>query len=310
MGVDVGGTLLKHGLVSGDGTLLSLHTLPSRSSDGATAMMGQLAMAVAGLQAEADHRGVTPCAIGIACPGTIDPVSRTLTGALPNMPGLRGMPIIARVEELIGLPGAGDNDANAMALAEAMVGAGRGFDSVLGVTVGTGIGGGIVLGGEVYRGGGASGEIGHMRIVPQGRLCPCGGAGCLEQYASGPALSRLFFERSGRLVDARAVLQRWLGGDADACLAVEEWAGWLAQGMGCALTLLHPECLVLGGGIMEAGDALLRFLEPRIRGCCLDLVATTVRIRRAELGTGAGVIGAGLLSLRACVGAPNSPERA
>lgn len=298
MGMDLGGTSLKHGLVSDDGVLHELHTMPSRATEGAAAVLAQLAAAIRALKTEAHGNALPLVAVGIGCPGTINEATGTLIGALPNIPGLRGMPIVALVEEYAGLPGAGDNDANAMAFAEAEVGAGRGFTSVFGATIGTGIGGGMIIGGEVYRGGGAAGEIGHIRIVPEGRPCPCGGAGCLEQYASGPALSRLFQERTDQFLDAGVVLQRWSQGDPAARETVNEWARWLARGLGCALTLLHPQCLVVGGGIMAAGDSLADLLEHKIRHSCLDLVAETVVIRRAELGPGAGVIGAALLSLR------------
>jgi glucokinase len=297
MGLDLGGTGLKHGLVSEAGDLLCMHTIPSRAAEGPDAVVSQLRAALTILTHDAAERGISPCAVGLGCPGTVDPTAGTLSGALPNLPGMRGLPIVSLLGDLAGMPPVVDNDANVMALAEALVGAGRGLDSVLGVTIGTGIGAGLVLRGEIYRGEGAAGEIGHMRIEPDGRPCACGGAGCLEQYGAVPALSRAYRDITGESVDARAVIEYWILGGEAAMEAVDRWSGFLARGLAAVLTMLHPSCLVLGGGIMEGRATLLTFLDRRIRAHCLGVIADSVSIRAAERGPSAGVVGAGMSAL-------------
>ena len=306
-GLDLGGTALKYGLVSDAGTLIRSRAVPTGAAEGRDAVIDRLRMAVAALREDAAEEGITVEKGGLGCPGTVD-AGGTLTGALPNVPALRGIPIVALLEEITGLPCAVDNDANAMVLAEAVAGAGQGLDPVLGVTVGTGIGAGIVIGGVIYRGLGAAGELGHVRMVPEGRPCPCGGRGCLEQYASGSALTRLHCERTGDDLDARELTGRWQHGDADAAATIEAWAQSLARGIGIALTLLHPACLVIGGGVMEAGEPLVSLLNREIRRACLGIVVEDLVVRRAKLGTAAGVIGAGLLAFRTGAGRRTVPR--
>lgn len=296
LGIDLGGTALKAGLVSSAGTVRHTVVMPSKACLGPAAAMEQVRGAAEVLRREARDGGIEVLRAGVGCPGTID-AEGTLGGALPNLPGFAGVAIVPLLQQAVGLPVTVDNDANLMACAEARVGAGRGFDAVLGVTIGTGIGGGIVIAGSVYRGAGGAGELGHMRVVAGGRPCPCGGRGCLEQYASGPALGRLYQARTGEKLDAADVLRRWRDGETAAKGCVHLWGRFLARGLAVAMTILHPECLVLGGGVMEAGGELVALLEHQVRRQCLGTIAESCVMRAARLGVNAGMVGAGLAAL-------------
>lgn len=242
-------------------------------------------------------RGIRPVVLGLGTPGTVDQQKGTVAGALPNMPGWGGTNVVAALSNELDLPCFADNDANVMTLAEALCGAGRGFDPVFGITLGTGIGGGLVENGRIYRGAGSAGEIGHTAVIPDGDPCQCGQRGCLELYAAASSLTERYLEATGCRVTPSSVLDRWKEGDKAADDAVSNLAHWLGIGVGNALNLLHPACLVLGGGLMEAGDRLLEIVQHTILGHCLPGVAESVAIRRALLGNRAGVVGAALFAL-------------
>jgi glucokinase len=236
--------------------------------------------------------------------------ARAVVMFTPNI-AMRDVGLKQILEDRTGLPVVIENDANAAAWAEFRFGSGRDVDDLLLVTVGTGIGGGVVLDGNLYRG--ASGfcaEIGHMRVVPDGILCGCGNRGCFEQYASGRALVREVraIARAGSGL-ADALLAR-AGGDADAItgpmvtqaaqegdpFAAEQLASlgrWLGEGIASLVAVLDPAVIVVGGGVSEAGDMLLTPARAAFAG---NLAARAYRpmpeIRRAQLGNRAGIIGA------------------
>jgi glucokinase len=219
------------------------------------------------------------------------------------------------VEERIGRPVVVENDANAAAWAEAELGAGRGLEHVLLITVGTGIGAGIVLDRRLYRGRfGSAGEPGHYRVVPDGRLCGCGNRGCWEQYASGSALvaeARDFARRSPEAatrllqlgggtaegIDGPAVTAAAREGDVGAVRCFDLVGAWLGAGLADLAAILDPGCFVIGGGVSEAGDLLLK---PARLAYQNGLTGRTHRefadVKLAELGPDAGLIGAAHLA--------------
>ncbi len=254
-------------------------------------------------------------AVGIGAAGFVD-VTRSGVLFAPNL-AWRNEPLKKQVEDYVGLPVVVENDANAAAWAEATLGAARGLQHVMLVAVGTGIGAGIVLNGQVYRGQfGIAGEPGHYRVVPDGRLCGCGNRGCWEQYASGSALvaeAREFARRSPggavRLlqlgggaaegISGPEVTQAASEGDAAALRCFEIVGGWLGQGLAALAAILDPGCFVIGGGVSEAGDLLIR---PARAAFADALTGGSYRphaeIRLAQLGPDAGVIGAADLAHR------------
>ena len=234
----------------------------------------------------------------------------------PNL-AWRDEPLKAELERLTDLPVVVENDANAAAWGEFAFGGGKDVDDLLLVTVGTGVGGGLVLDGKLHRGAfGVAAEIGHFRVVPQGRPCGCGQYGCWEQYASGSALVRDARERLGAGGDdVQALLERAGGdpeavtgpivteaaqaGDAVAVDLLAEVARWLGEGIASLTAVLDPAVVVIGGGVSEAGDLLL---DPIREHFLATLTARDYRpqleIRPAELGNRAGLIGAADLARR------------
>ena len=228
--------------------------------------------------------------LGIGVPGLITP-----DGAIRASPNLRGateIPLRAQLEERLNSRVWVDNDANCACLAEYEVGAARGFNDVWMVTLGTGIGGGLICGGSLQRGAnGHAGEIGHMVVQLDGVKCPCGRFGCWERYASGSALSHLAGGERGESLIARATL-----GDPDAVAVVDEFAKWIAVGLANLTNLTDPSCIVLGGGLATSSDVLM----PAVQKWFSEMLYSPQhrahpRLCAAELGEHAGAIGAALL---------------
>jgi glucokinase len=196
--------------------------------------------------------------------------------ATPNIAGWNGVDLDSDLTKLIGLPVVIENDANAAAWGEARFGAGRGKEHLLMLTVGTGIGGGIVVNGDLYRGAfGVAAEIGHMRVVPDGHLCGCGARGCFEQYGSGnallrhareaiaasPDIARNLLSRGDGTIDGltgQAITEAARDGDAVALAAFNTTGQWLGAGIATLSVILDPECVVIGGGVIDAGEILLK----------------------------------------------------
>ncbi len=301
-GVDIGGTKIAVGIVSPDGELVdsARKSTPVRDPDAVQEVIVELLDGFDGYEIEA---------VGIGVAGLVDSTRSRVIFA-PNL-GWVEEPLRQQVERAVGLPTVIENDANAAAWGEFRFGAGRGRTDLVMVTVGTGIGGGIVLGGRLQRGAnGVGAEFGHLRLVPDGRLCGCGRHGCWEQYASGNALVRtargLASERrpeAGVLlglgdgtpegVQGPHVTEAAQRGDEVAIEAFEIVGAWLARGMVEVATLLDPDAFVIGGGVVEAGDLLL---TPTKREYATQLVARAQRpmtdIVAAGLGNLAGIVGA------------------
>ena len=310
IGVDIGGTKVAGGVVDPDGEVLA-QTRHETPADDVAKTRDVIVEVV--LELAATHP-VT--AVGIGAAGWIDAQRSTVLFA-PNI-AWRNEPLRDYVSAAVNLPVTVENDANVAAWAEFRYGAGRAAtDSMVMFTVGTGIGGGIVLGGELVRGShGIAAELGHTLAVPDGHRCGCGRLGCIEQYASGNALVR--FARAGarQEPDRATTLLTLAGGDAEAitgpmvtsaarsgdpisCEAFAQIGRWLGIGLADLAQILDPEVMVIGGGVIEAGDLLL---GPANRAY-LEALAQRVRIpvaevRPAELGNTAGVVGAADLARR------------
>lgn len=293
IGVDVGGTKIVVGLVERDGTIVRLERRPTPVESTAAFLAG-LTDAVESL------RDAGACAVGIGIPSAIDQRSGTAVFST-NIP-LAGLDVRSWAAETFGLPAALDNDANCAALAEWRAGAGRGTTDLVMVTLGTGIGGGLILGGRLYRGWiGAAAEVGHIVVDGDGPLCQgyCTGRGHLEGLASGRAVEaaarRLLGPRAGTPELVAAARQ----GDEQAREAIADAGRWLGAGIASLVSLLNPELVVIGGGFGEAFDLLI---EPVREAVARDAVAPArdvVRIVPAELGPDAGVIGAALVGFEA-----------
>src|SRR3984957_4420310 len=313
IGVDVGGTKVAAGVVDEQGRILAKL---KRSTPAASPARTEQAIAdvVTELLAQVPPDQIT--AIGLGAAGCGDGARATMLFA-PTL-AWRDEPLKQRVEERLGREVVVENDANASAWAEARVGAARGDREVMLVALGTGIGAGIWIGGELYRGRwGIAGEPGHIRVVPDGRLCGCGNRGCWEQYASGNALvaeAREFARRTpkgamrllqlgGGLpegISGPEITQAATEGDPAALRCFQTVGGWLGQGLADLAAILDPACFVIGGGVSEAGELLL---DPARSAFERALTGRGHRpfaeIRVAQLGENAGIVGAADLAREA-----------
>ncbi|WP_256840000.1 ROK family glucokinase [Ornithinimicrobium faecis] len=314
VGIDVGGTGIKGAAVAQDGTLRhrSERQTPAQDVDAIAQTIADLVRELTDkCRADGDEVG----AVGVACAGFVDAAGGTVLFA-PNL-AWRDAPLKARLDEIVGRPIFLENDANAAAWGEFRFGGASEADDMLLVTIGTGVGGGIVSDGELLRGSeGIAAEIGHLRVMPEGNRCGCGNRGCLEAYASGTALVREGRElvgggspHAGTLSDlcegdpeqltGHMITQAATDGDAAATELFADVGRWLGEGVASLVAVLDPELIVIGGGVSEAGDLLL---EPTRAAFGRQLTGRGHRrqaeIVLAQLGNDAGMIGAADLAAR------------
>ena len=290
VGVDIGGSKILAAVISEDGSLVAREDRETPERTTAPRVVEDLIVeAVESLRASYDVRSV-----GVGAAGFVDATRARVTFA-PHL-SWRNEALGVRLTRRLELPVLIDNDANAALLAEARFGAAREAENVVLITLGTGIGGAILIGGRVHRGhGGMAGEFGHMRVVPDGRPCECGRTGCWEQYCSGKALAR-FAAEAGRDLVGPALTEAAAAGDIVAEGAFRSVGRWLGVGVANVVAALDPERVVIGGGVSAAGDLLL---EPARQALAESLVAAEHRVVpplvAADLGPLAGVIGSAFL---------------
>ena len=287
LGLDLGVTNLKWAVVERAGASWSVVAngqVPTRSSEGPEVVVPQLAELAEVIIGA--HPGIE--SVGIGVPGLYDPVTGIIE-FLVNMPGhWRGVPLMVPVEAALGLPTAIINDARAFGLAELRLGAGRGVRSMIGLTLGTGIGGVIAVDGHVVQGhNGTAGELGHQTIQPDGPLCNCGNRGCVEAFCRAEQVAALCGTET---VEAAVLAAR--SGDARALAGLTEVGRYLGIGIANAIVVLTPERVILGGGVAGAGELLLGPIRDEIRRRVHVTAWQHVDVMLAELGTIAGAIGA------------------
>ena len=291
IGVDVGGTKILAGLVARDGTVVGHREYPT-PIENEDALLDGLEAAVREFLDE------SVVAVGFGIPSQIDQRHGIALGSV-NIP-LRGVPFRQKMADRLGLPIGIDNDANAAAIAEWKAGAGRGTTDMIMLTLGTGVGGGLILGGKPYRGWfGAGAEIGHMVIVHDGLPCRCGGRGHLESYTSGKAADELAAEAFGPAADAHRLVRLAREGDPLATRILTGIGEHLGSGIASLVNIFNPELIVVGGGFAAAGDFLFEPAQAVADREVLVSVRDSYRIVRAELGTSAGMIGAGMVAFEA-----------
>ena len=297
IGLDVGGTFLKGARIDSGGKVLArLHESIRKATT--PELLAQLAGAVETLEA-----GVGPAvAVGIGLPGIVE-MTRGRVRSAPNVPALDGLKVGEELEARTGRASFAENDANAAALAEAWLGAGRGASHVLYVTLGTGVGGGLVFDGRIWIGrNGYAGEIGHIQVEPDGLPCGCGSWGCLETIAGVPGWARraealLAGGRPSALagrspLDPQVIVEAARGDDAVALEVVDGAARAVGVGVAAVLDLLNIDRVVVGGGVASAGFFLLERITEETRRRTFPHVFADVTFRLAELGADAGVVGA------------------
>jgi glucokinase len=310
-GIDIGGTNIKFGLIDSSGKVLYREQRPTMVEKGAEPLMHLITNISESLLFHAADEDLEVHWLGVGTPGGVDIKTGTVLGPCPNIPGWQGMPIGKTLKDRLNLPVYVDNDANVMALAESRFGAAIGYSSVVCVTLGTGVGGGLILDGRVWRGaGGTAGEIGQMCINFDGPPCMGENAGCIESYCSSQAIIRRVKSKLGG--ELTPVLSDLLNGDIEnlsikkvfgairkgdeVCRsAIMETARYLGIGLAAVVNLLNPEIVIIGGGIADGGPEFIEAVASEIKKRSFESAVSKLRVARATLGNDAGFIGASIL---------------
>lgn len=298
IGLDLGGTRIKAGVVGAGGEVVLRRVVPVGAAKSSAGVVSLLAEVVRSLREEAPGE---VRAVGLAAAGVLDR-RRGVIRESPNFPLWRDLDLGRRLEAEAGLPVALENDANAVILGEARAGAGRGARDLVGFTLGTGVGGAVVLGGELWRGArGMAGELGHVTVVPDGRACGCGNRGCLEQYAGAVGIRQTLRQRGGRLAEiaqdddaprSAALLAR--EGDPEARAVFEDVGIHLGLVVAALVHALDVTRVVVAGGIAHASDLFLDAAIASFRARAFRSMSEGVEIVPGSLGEDAGVVGAAL----------------
>ena len=308
IGIDLGGTNIAAAVVDKDGAIIKRTKMPTAADRGARTVIEGLLSVCETLVEE----GTAPLSIGIGVPGSVNDENGEVVFT-PNLP-LSGVNIAGALQKKFGCPVHLGNDANCAALGEAIAGGAKGAQDVVFITLGTGIGGGIVIGGQLYTGiNGAAGELGHMVTVPGGRACGCGRKGCWERYASASGIIRtanefmekysdsLLWELCGGAADkvnGHLIFDAYRTGDQAARLTVEQYIEHLATGIINIINILEPELFCIGGGISNEWDSFAMPLQMAVdaeKYTRSSAQSPQTRIVKAVLGNDAGIIGAAML---------------
>jgi glucokinase len=302
IGVDIGGTKIAAGVVDEEGTILQTRQVPTPPTP--EAVIDAIADTVRNVSEGHDVE-----AVGIGAAGYVDDKRATVLFA-PNV-NWRHEKLKDKVEQRVGLPVVVENDANAAAWGEYRFGAGQGHEDVVCITLGTGLGGGIIIGGRLHRGRfGVAGEFGHIRVVPDGLLCGCGSQGCWEQYASGRALVRYARQRAvaapenakillglgdgtPEAIEGRHISQAARQGDPVAVDSFRELARWAGAGLADLASLFDPSAFIVGGGVSDEGELVLEPIRKSFRRWLVGgQWRSHAQVVAAQLGGKAGLVGA------------------
>ena len=301
-GVDIGGTTVKLGLFDEKGELLDKWEIPTDKTDKGKNIVGDVCDSI---KSKISGRGITAgdvVGVGVGAPGAVDE-DGVMTGGAVNL-GWDVFNLRTTMEEkLDGIKVVAGNDANVAAYGEMLKGGGKGHKNVVAVTLGTGVGGGVIIGGRLITGAtGAAGEIGHIRVDDEETLkCNCGHTGCLEQFASATGIARLAKRRleaddkasvlrSAEVLDAKAVFDAVKAGDEVAIEIAKEFGRYLGKGLASVADVVNPEVFVIGGGVSKAGEILLSFVEPEFEKYVFP-PCKGAKFALAELGNDAGIYG-------------------
>jgi len=312
--VDLGGSKILSIIAQGDGRRLGEDRRPTDAEAGPDGVLERIVGSLQEVLAKAGLGQGDLAAVGICSPGPCD-IDAGVISSAPNLPGWRDVPICRSLEERLGVPTRLENDANAAALGEHVYGAGRGCRHLIYMTVSTGIGGGLIIDGRLYRGAtGVAGELGHMTIEPDGPLCGCGNRGCLEALASGTAIAA----RGEELVaqGGSALLVRLAQEEDDltaetvsraadqgdiACQGIIQRAGYyLGIGLASYVNIFNPEVIIIGGGLAKAGELLLAPARAEMAARAMPEALKAVQLKMAELGDYGGVMGMVALLREGC----------
>ena len=291
LGIDIGGTAVKLGLVDGGGRVLA-RAEESVSFDGyKTPILDTVRRAAVAFLA---GQGAAPAGVGVSATGQIDSVRGVVAGTCGSLPGWQGAPIRDALQKDLGLPVTVANDANCMVLGEVWAGAAKGCTDVIGITIGTGVGGGILTGGRLLEGArGLGGEIGHYRThARDGVACTCGAVGCWERYASTTALVRAAKGQDPAWDSGRAVFAAAGAGDPAALALLDAWTDEIAQGLAGLVHIFNPQRILVGGGVSAQTELLIGPLARRVEASVMPAFRVGLDLRPAALRNDAGLVGA------------------
>ena len=308
IGIDVGGTNVKLALVSSEGKIIYSNSIPTHAEMGYEYTVNNIKEAIKDLIKETDSQTKDIQGIGFGFPGQVDYKSGIVRLA-PNIPGWVDVPIAQKIEEEFGISTRVDNDVRCAALGELNFGAGKGCENLICITVGTGIGSGLIVNGKLVRGASnAAGEIGHIKLqMNGGPICGCGDTGCLEAFASGPAIvamaedyikggkSTKYRELANPEITPYIVYEAAKAGDPVARRIFTVIGEYIGIGLTSVINLLNPEKVIIGGGVAAAGEFLMDSIKETVKRRAMKIAGETVEIVPAQLGNTAGVIGASLL---------------
>lgn len=315
IGVDIGGTKVAAGLVDHEGKIFAQVRRPMASCGEAAAGLEAVKKAIDSLSNQIKHMPESSSkfqGIGLCAPGPLDPQTGIVVNP-PNLPCWRNFPLAAKVADIYGIPVKLDNDANAAALAETRWGAARGHRYVFYVTIGTGIGTGIVLDGRIFHGNtGAAGEGGHVSIDYNGPRCGCGKRGCIETFAAGPAIGARTRHRLGAAPSPRSLIlemannnieavtsetvgKAFVAGDPLAREILQETAGFITVWLGNIVDLLDPDIIVIGGGVAAMIEPVFDEIKDGLPKCCVNPRSSEIPLRLAHYGADAGIAGGAAL---------------
>ncbi|PSL42326.1 glucokinase [Salsuginibacillus halophilus] len=306
-GIDIGGTSIKLGLFTTEKENVAVWQIPTSTADGGRAIARDVAGAI---EEKLNTLGIEKDSLagaGAGAPGYVRPDDGVVTKAV-NI-GWEEYPLAQALTEALERPVFVQNDANLAAAGEAWRGAAAGIDDVICITIGTGVGAGLLVNGEIIAGRrGTAGEIGHLTVEPDGRRCNCGRYGCLEQYASATAVKEIAAEalthypdstlHQAEALTAAVIYQEAAAGDVLAQQVVDQAAAYLGLALGNLATALNPERILIGGGVSAAGDTLMVPLAEQFERFALDEAAGAVQFSIAKLGNEAGISGAAWLAAK------------
>ena len=303
--IDLGGTNTKVGVVRQDGEVLAQTSLRTRHERGGPSWAEETAAALEAIARESGAGAQAIHAVGIGSPGPLSVKQGVLTNPMPNLPGWQGFPICSVITDLTGKPSYLDNDANCAALAEHWIGAGRDSDNLIVLTLGTGIGSGVIAEGRLLHGyTDNAGELGHLSINHRGARCACGNRGCIELYACAAAVTRRYRRnlRAAGTAPARAritpkdVFDAALSGDPAAQRTFEEIGTYLGMAIASMVHAFNPQMVVLAGGVAQSGELLLAPVRETVLEHIYPEHREGLQIRASELPEGAGLLGAARLA--------------
>ena len=315
IGIDLGGTTIKGTIMSEDGFCEHTTRVPTEAHCGGERVLANILTLVDQLITKSGLRPSDFAGVGFGTPGFVDE-DGTILGGAENLPGWKGTQVYAPIRERFGLKALGANDVTAVALAELKYGAGKGVNNIVCMALGTGLGGGIVTDGKLYKGThGMAGEVGHIMVEPDGYQCTCGRKGCVERYASATGIVHMALEFSkaaagGEItpfaetalknpdaVTSKIVYQYVAGGDAVALKVHHKMCNMLGRAVGTLIDILSPDRIILGGGVMMAGEIIIDTVKQYTRQYCWPAIFERCEIVPAQLSEDAGVIGAASLAL-------------